>query len=267
MSISGKSHRSTSLDLDLATGVQQLLFPKSSPLCSWSCIGVKNRMAQGVGGDFFDFITLGDGCQLIFVGDVTGHGLQASLIMGLLYGFIHRSATEDCDPLRMVRELNTFLRLFAKRSRMLDHYFSATLFCGVIHPGTLRMHYVNAGHVAPVVRRGKQLFELAATGQPIGYFDAPELDLANFRFLPGDRFLLFTDGIVEASNARREFYGRRRLVRLLLDSRGDHMEFLEEIFQSLRRFGVSEPPEDDCTALVVDMHKGLGGDNAGRQDD
>lgn len=118
------------LDLDLATGVQQLLFPKSSPICSWSCIGVKNRMAQGVGGDYFDFITLADGCQLVFLGDVTGHGLQASLVMGMLYGFIHRSAIEDCDPLRVGKEINTFLRYFAKRSEYLDHYFSSTLFSG-----------------------------------------------------------------------------------------------------------------------------------------
>ncbi len=245
------------LDIDLATGVQQVLFPKGSPRCDWCCIGMRNRMASGVGGDFFDFITLADGCQLIFLGDVTGHGLQASLVMGLLYGFIHRSAAEDCDPLRMVREINTFLRLFAKRSEKLDYYFSSTLFCGVINPQTLCMQYVNAGHVAPVIRRDRQIFELGPTGQPLGYFDQPELDLHVFRFRRDDRFLLFTDGIIEATNDRHEFYGRRRLVRLLLDSRGDHLEFLDEILHSLRRFGVADPPADDCTALVIDMHGNL----------
>jgi len=249
---------SLELDLDLASGVQQLLFPKSSPICSWSCIGVKNRMAQGVGGDYFDFITLGDGCQLVFLGDVTGHGLQASLVMGLLYGFIHRSAAQDCDPLRVVREINTFLRLFAKRSEEYDHFFSSTLFCGVVNPDSLCMEYVNAGHVAPVVRRGEELFRFDASGQPLGYFDQPELDLEMFRFQRDDRLLLFTDGIIEAEGRNGEQYGRRRLERLVLDHREDHLDFLDEVFASLKRFGVSEPLADDCTAIVIDMHGSFG---------
>lgn len=250
------------LDLDLASSVQQLLFPKSSPICSWSCIGVKNRMAQGVGGDYFDFITLGDGCQLVFLGDVTGHGLQASLVMGLMYGFIHRSATQDCDPLRVVREINTFLRLFAKRSEEYDHFFSSTLFCGVINPGNLCMEYVNAGHVAPVVRRGDELFRLLPSGQPLGYFDQPELDLEVFRLQRGDRLLLYTDGITEATGNRGEMFGLRRLERLLRDHNDDHLDFLEDVFAALKRFGVSEPLADDCTAIVIDLHGSFGGGDA-----
>ena len=86
-------------DVDLASSVQQLLFPKSSPVCSWCCIGVKNRMANGLGGDYFDFITMPDDCQTLLVGDVTGHGLSASVVMSLIYGFIHRAALESCSPL------------------------------------------------------------------------------------------------------------------------------------------------------------------------
>jgi len=249
---------SLDLDLDLASSVQQLLFPKSSPICSWSCIGVKNQMASGVGGDYFDFITLGDGCQLVFLGDVTEHGLQASLVMGLLYGFIHRSAAEDCDPLRVVREINTFLRLFAKRSAEYDHYFSSTLFCGVVNPKTLCMEYVNAGHVAPIVRRGDELFRLETSGQPLGYFDQPELDLELFQFHSEDRLLLFTDGVSEATGRTDEQFGRLRLERLVRDHHEDHMDFLDEVFASLKRFGVSEPLADDCTAIVIDLHGQFG---------
>ena len=70
-------------DLDLAGQVQRLLFPKSSPICDWNCIGVKNRMARSLGGDYFDFITMPDNCQIVFIGDVTGHGLHASVVMSL----------------------------------------------------------------------------------------------------------------------------------------------------------------------------------------
>ena len=82
------------LNVKLAAEVQELLFPKSSPLCEWCCMGVKFRMAQGLGGDYFDFITAPDGCQFIMIGDVTGHGLHASVVMSLLYGFIYRASID-----------------------------------------------------------------------------------------------------------------------------------------------------------------------------
>jgi len=246
------------LDVDLARGVQQLLFPKGSPVCSWSCQGVKNRMAQGVGGDFFDFITLPDGCQMIFIGDVTGHGLEASLVMALLYGYIHRSAQVDCDPLRLARETNSFLRMFASRSQSLDHFFSATLFCCIINPDNLEMSYLNAGHMPPLVRRGEEIVKLVSTGQPLGYFDQPELELQHFSFRPSERLLLYTDGIIDAANAAGEAFGMQRLTALLKEHAGDHLEFLEAIHRRLREFGAGDPPDDDCTTIAIDFHTGLG---------
>lgn len=242
------------LDVDLASEVQQLLFPKSSPVCSWCCIGVKNRMARGLGGDYFEFITLPDECQVVFVGDVTGHGLHASVVMSLLYGFIHEAAAKGCEPRETVAQANGFLRSFAKRSEELDHYFSTTLFFSIIDPATLEMHYVNAGHVAPLVRRGDRIHCLETTASPLGFFDGPELEMRSFRFERGDRLLLYTDGLTEAFNDRGQVFGRERLEEVLLSHQGDHLEFLEALFQSLRAFGASEPPEDDCTAIVIDLH-------------
>lgn len=78
-------------DAHLAEQIQLLLLPKAPPVRDWCCIGVKNQMASGVGGDFFDFLPTVDGCQLVMIGDVTGHGVAASVVMSLLYGYIHRS--------------------------------------------------------------------------------------------------------------------------------------------------------------------------------
>lgn len=242
-------------DIDLASHVQQLLFPKISPVCSWCCIGTQNRMAQGLGGDFFDFIAMPDGRQGIFVGDVTGHGVHASLVMSLLYGFIHRSSRERCSPLDLVRQANGFLQFFAARSREFDHFFSSTLFCGIIDPGTLQMDYVNSGHPAPLVRRDGKVLSLSPTGPPIGFFNEPEVGMGTFAFARDDRFLLFTDGIVESVNPEGTPFGRQQIEDRLLRHHGDHLSFLDELFSALREFGGGDSPRDDCTAIVLDFKR------------
>lgn len=242
-------------DIDLASEVQQLLFPKGSPRCSWCCIDIKNRMARGLGGDYFDFIPLADGCQVVFMGDVTGHGLQASVVMALLYGFIHRGTAENCDPLQMASRVNDFLFSFARRSRRLDHFFSTTLFYGVIDPITLEMRYVNNGQATPLVQSGRKIIRLDTTGQPLGYFEQPEITLTRFRFQPGDRFLLYTDGLPESFNSRGQAFGIEGLERMLRHHRGAHHEFLDQLFQALASFGAPDPPRDDCTAISIHFHR------------
>ncbi len=242
------------LDLDLASKVQRLLFPKSSPLCDWGCMGVKNRMALGLGGDFFEFIALPDGCQVVFLGDVTGHGLQASVVMSLLYGYLHRASTSGCLPKQTVADANAFLQFFAKRSRKFDHYFSATLFYSIIDPASLLMIYVNAGHVAPLVKRGDEVFALQSTASPLGYFSDPELEVATFQFEVGDRLLLYTDGLSDSFNSSGQFFGSERIEQLLLNHPDPHLEFLERLFAALHEFGAPDPPDDDCTAIVIDLH-------------
>jgi len=243
------------LDLDLAEKIQQLLLPKTLPDCSWCCIGVKNRMAEGLGGDYFDFIAMPDECQSLFIGDVTGHGLHASVVMSLIYGFIHRAALGTCTPLELVQQVNSFLIEFTRRSRTIDHYFSSSIFYGIINPGTLNMHYVNAGHVPALVLRNGVVRQLRSTGPPIGFFETPELHLQSFSFAKGDRLLLYTDGILEAANVSGELYGLDRLKKLLLDSaEAGHQEFLSLLFQALKDFGVADPPGDDCSAIVIDLH-------------
>jgi serine phosphatase RsbU (regulator of sigma subunit) len=242
-------------EIDLAEQIQQLLLPKSYPLCTWCCIGVKNRMAAGLGGDYFDFITMPDGCQSLFIGDVTGHGLHASVVMSLLYGFMHRAALGSCSPLELVQEVNDFLLQFARRSQVIDQYFSSTLFYGIIQPQALQLQFVNAGHVRPLVLRRGEVLELDSTGTPVGYFETPEWKLQTFSLEVNDRLLLYTDGIIEAANAAGELFGLQRLQQLLVATAGaDYLDVLEQIFQAQRDFGVADPPEDDCTAIVIDLH-------------
>ncbi len=249
-----KNADKTVLDIDLASEVQQLLFPKNSPVCNWCCLGVKNRMAIGLGGDYFDFLEAPDGCQVIFLGDVTGHGLTASVVMSLLYGYLHHATVRQCTPLQTVALVNEFLRSFAERSDRFDYLFSSSLFFSVIEPDTLTMHYVNAGHVAPMVKRGERVFSLVPTGVPLGFFDEPEMAMCTFCFEKGDRLLLMTDGITETASAAGEFFGSRRLEQILCSFQGDHLEFLDELFRLVGEFRGEGRLKDDCTAIVCDFH-------------
>lgn len=241
-------------ELALAHKIEDLLFPKSSPLCTWCCIGVRNQMADELGGDYFDFITMPDGCQTLFIGDVTGHGLHASIVMSLVYGYLHRATQGECDPVGLISQVNRFLTSFARRSQALDHFFSSTLFFGIIDPVSLEMVYVNAGHVPPLVRRGGEITPLDTTAQPVGFFDDLEINSGRFRFAAGDRLLLYTDGIVESANSSGELFGSDRLRETLRTATGDDAEFLDILFNRLQGFGGGVPADDDCTAIVVDFN-------------
>lgn len=247
----------TSRDVRLAGDVQRLLLPKSSPVCSWCHMAARNRMADVLGGDFFDFIELKDGCQVLFVGDVTGHGLHASVVMSLVYGFIHHATLEGCDPQILVAELNTFLRTFAQRTVRLDHFFSATLFFAVIIPRTLTMHYVNAGHPAGLVRRAGGLIRLPATSHPVGYFDEAEFRVGTFQLEAGDRLLLYTDGLVDSTNPQGELFGCDRLDKAFLKPAGTPEAFLDALFEDVAQHLGGQPLFDDCTAIVVDFHDAM----------
>ena len=248
-----KSSSKVDTDLDLAGQIQQLLFPKSSPQCSWCSIGVQNRMVRELGGDFFDFITMPDQCQSLILGDVTAHGLAASVVMSLIYGYLHRASTGECSPRETALGVNHFLTTFAERSKRLDYFFSTTLFFGIIHPQTLKMHYVNCGQTPPLVRQNGKIKQLPPTAPPLGFFRQPTIDLGSFQFQPGDRLLLYTDGLTETMNSVGEQFGIKRLARLLMELQIDHLEFLEYLFSQNMVFSQQTENEDDRTAIILDF--------------
>jgi serine phosphatase RsbU (regulator of sigma subunit) len=248
-------------EIKLAGDVQKLLLPKQLPHCNWCFMAAKNRMAEVLGGDFYDFIELDNGHHILFIGDITGHGLHASVVMSLVYGFIHRAACEECLPQDVVADLNRFLRSFARRSNRLDHFFSATLFFGIIDPHNLTMSYVNAGHPAGLVKRRNGLLRLPATSHPVGYFDEGEFPAVLFQLEEGDRLLLYTDGLIDSPTPRGELYGSERLAEAFCRLQGDHGEFLELLFAELGEHLAGHVAFDDCTAIVVDLlHAVEGGD-------
>lgn len=244
-------------EVKLAGEVQNLLLPKNAPSCHSFTMTARNRMANVLGGDFYDIIELEDGCQVLFVGDVTGHGLHASVVMALVYGFIHRAVQGVCDPLEVVSALNRFLRTFAQRSERLDYFFSATLFFGVIDPQSKIMSYINAGHPAGLVKRGGVLLRLPVTSHPVGYFEQASFQVDSFQFTGQDRLLLYTDGVIDSSNSQGDMFGVERLDRAFQRLEGNPRGFLDDLFEEIQNFLEGQPLFDDCTAIVLDFNEGL----------
>ncbi|MDF1580183.1 MAG: PP2C family protein-serine/threonine phosphatase [Desulfuromonadales bacterium] len=256
MGLFSKKAKQQTETADIAGQVQQLLLPKSPPVCDWSCIGVRNRMAEGLGGDFFDFLPTADGCQAVMIGDVVGHGPAAAVVMSLLSGYIHAKLQAVCSVHHVVDQVNAFLKSFAARSQTHDHLFSAALFFGIIDPMTLKLDYINAGHPPPLVRRGEEILALHSTTQPLGFFDIPEDSVRSVQFRQHDRCLLYTDGITETTAVvDGELFGRQRLDNLLLNHQGDHLEFLDTLLAEVMAFNGQDRPQDDCTAIAIDFHR------------
>lgn len=255
MGLFSKKSKQRTETVDIAGQVQKLLLPKTPPVCDWSCIGVRNRMAEGLGGDFFDFLPTADGCQAVMIGDVVGHGPSAAVVMGLLYGYIHSKLQAVCSVHHVVDQVNAFLKSFAARSQTHDHLFSATLFFGIIDPMTLKLEYINAGHPPPLVRRHGEVVTMDSTTQPLGFFDVPESSVRTIQFQKHDRWLLYTDGITETAGVDGELFGRQRLDNLLLNHEGDHLAFLDSLLEAVMAFDGQDQPQDDCTAIAIDFHR------------
>lgn len=193
-------------------------------------------MAQGIGGDYFDFLTMSDRCQVIILGDVTGHGLHASLVMALLYGYIHRAFDTPCPCREIVCQLNDFLLSFSRRAAGFEEYFSTTLFYGIINPESRLLTFLNAGHPAPLVRRDEELIPLTANASPLGFFENYEVAMESIQLKKGDRILLYTDGITEATNQDGVPFGQERLEHVLLTAVGSHLEVLDNLFDAHMAF-------------------------------
>ena len=174
--------------------------------------------------------------------------------MSLLYGFLHRASLNQCQPVKVVTDINGFLEDFAGRSKELDHLFSTTFFCGIIHPETLLMRYVNAGQVPPMVRRKDDILDLGATAPPLGFFPSPDISMATFQFEKMDRLLLFTDGVTETFDQEGRLFGPERLKKFLLRDDLDHISFLDHLFEELTEFSGNASQKDDCTAICIDFH-------------
>jgi sigma-B regulation protein RsbU (phosphoserine phosphatase) len=182
-------------ELEVAREIQLAMLPRGTYREGDIEICGMTRPANTVGGDFYDVLTLRDGRLILALGDVSGKGSPAALLMALLLAVLRTLVDEELDAPALMERLNTQICRHSPRSRFI------TLFSGVYSPATGGLTYVNAGQNPPLIRRRDGRFErLESTGVALGMFDGSTFGASDTILSPGDTLVLYSDGITEAEN-------------------------------------------------------------------
>ncbi len=229
-----------------AKEIQRGLLPGEIPQFHGFEISGAWQPARVVGGDYFDVYSVSDSRVALCIADVVGKGMPAALLMSNLQAAVKGSTAEACDPGQLCRKVNAFVCSHLGPEKFI------TLFYGVLVRPTRKLLYTNAGHNAPVlVRADGSCLRLRRGGPVLGVFPDAGYELGEVELAPGDRLVLFTDGVVEAANSKDEEFGERRLVRLLVDDRKMTARGLQDKILSAATEFTGGEFQDDATLLVV----------------
>lgn len=244
-------------ELNIAASIQQGMLPKLYPafpnVNEIDIFGFL-KPAKEVGGDLFDYFIHNE--KLFFcIGDVSGKGVPASLFMAVLRS-LFRNVTLNCDsPSLIAKALNTSL------SESNDQNMFCTMFIGVLDINTGKLHYTNAGHNAPVIRRVQGETVSVNYINPdiniaIGILDDFEFSEEETTLAPGEGIFLYTDGVTEAESVTKELYGEERLLKALTKARQEGRrtakEFVDFEYNDIHQFAEIGYQSDDITMVLVE---------------
>ncbi len=234
-------------EMALARGIQRSLLPETTPNLEGFEIAVLNEPCYEVGGDYYDFLTLGPSTLLVVIADVEGKGVASAMVMSNLQAALRALALHLHSLNEIVEALNRKM-LTDTRSRK---YLS--LFLGLIDLKRKSLHYINCGHVPPViVRSANGSVRLTEGGTVIGLFENAEFQRGQERLQPGDVLVLCTDGITEAMNAEEEEYGTDRLIAAVKDAAAQKAsDIVTAVCADVTRFSQRGTHLDDKVMLAI----------------
>jgi serine phosphatase RsbU (regulator of sigma subunit)/predicted enzyme related to lactoylglutathione lyase len=242
-----ESERRAARELEIAKQVQARLFPQIKPEFQTMEYAGLCLQARQVGGDYFDFLNLGPRRLGLIIGDVSGKGIAAALLMANLQASLRSQSTLAFDqPEALLRSVN---RLFYDNSG--DSAYASLLFADY-DDATRRLRYANCGHLAGLLlRRDGHVEQLESTSTLLGLFREWDCAIREQELFPGDVLALYTDGVTEASNERGEEFGERCLIELLRQHQElSCQDLLSAIVDGVQRFS-SQEQNDDITAIVA----------------
>ncbi len=232
-------------ELEVARQLQRDLLPSAVPAIPGYDVAHSYRTANEIGGDYYDFLTLPDGRVALVVGDASGHGMAAGLLMAIANAALKLAVEVDPTPARVAALLNRVLH------RTGDARSFMTLFYAVLDPATGGFAFVCVGHPFPLLRRADgEVVELGTGGFPLGIREALDVAQDEVTLAPGDLLLLYSDGLPEAANASGEAFGYDAM-RSLLRQPGDVRQVHDRFLRALEAHVGAEPLRDDVTLVAV----------------
>ncbi len=242
MSISLERLRQEEAELQVARSVQNYLFPRGAPVLPGVTVSGQTVAARTIGGDLYDYFSLGADAIGILCADVSGKGIPAALMMANLQA-LARAYLSSAPPADFVKLLNKQLA-----GRFGDNRYT-TLFWGEYNTHNAVLTYVNAGHPAPIlIHSHGEIERLDAVDFPVGMFADSGYSAKTANLSPGSRLVIFTDGLTDAQNGAAEEFGEDRLIercRSATDANG--------VIQAVAEWSAGTEQFDDTTVIVVDI--------------
>lgn len=237
-------------EIDVANRIQQKLIPKYPPQISGMDIFAINKPAKTVSGDYYDFLKHDpEGKKIGFViADVSGKGIPAAMIMSMTRAVLKTQVADNYSPANILQRSNSFIISDMENNRYV------TMFYGMLDTETLDFTYSKAGHNPPYWLHADTLAieELDANGFFVGMFDSVSYEEKKIRLSPGDKLILFTDGIVEAMNERDEEYGQDRFINIIQKYHYfDAKSLVDKILMDVEDFVGAAPQSDDLTLMIL----------------
>lgn len=237
-------------DLDLAREMQQGLLPTTFPTREQAPgveIFARLDPAKEVSGDLYDFFEVDPGNMCFVVGDVSGKGVAAGLFMAVTRTLIRATAVPGRRPLEILQRVNA--QLCAENRANLF----VTMILGIVNTATGRMEYGQGGHNPPILlpAQGEPAYEPAG-GMPLGVFEDAKFGQRQLDLKPGETLLIYTDGVTEAMNPKRELFGEERFKGVLRGQACLSPEALtQRVVAEVARYAGGAEPSDDITLLAI----------------
>jgi phosphoserine phosphatase RsbU/P len=234
-------------ELALARGIQRSLLPDSTPTVEGFDIALINEPCFAVGGDYYDFLTLGPRTLLVVIADVEGKGVSSALVMSNLQATLRALVLH----LHSLNEIAEALNKMIWNHTRAEKYLS--LFMGLIDTKRKVIHFINCGHVPPViVRPGSAPISLTDGGMVVGLFENASYERGQFKLQSGDVMVLCTDGITESMDAHHEEYGSDRMVEKVSEvAEKTATEIVEHVAADVARYSRAGTHIDDKVMIAI----------------
>ncbi|HEY6351127.1 MAG TPA: GAF domain-containing protein [Candidatus Angelobacter sp.] len=233
-------------DLAMAREVQHHLLPPSCPLLKSGDLAARFNPATAIGGDMYDFPEYKSPRACIVIGDVSGKGAPAALYAALVSGLVRSLAPGEPAPADMLAALNQSLN-----HRRLDAQF-VVLTCAVWDDKNRSMRVANSGMPRPIFCSKGHAHMIDVAGLPLGLFENVSYDEVTIQASPGDVFIFFSDGIIDASNPQDEQFGRTRIEHVISKNcNRNAQQIADALFKAAEEFSAGAPVFDDQTVVVL----------------